>query len=205
MPGPTRVSATRVNAEEGSGVLAERLESAQRLEAWEIEARRNIALKVIHTLGHFARRKPLGAFGAFLLLILVMGAIFGPGLDLGIVKVPSIARYHYKEYELGRDVLQGPTMDHWMGTDQLARDLFSRLLYGSRLSFLIGGSVFLISSTMSTVFTVVSSYYIRSVDLLLNRVIEIIDFLPDLILLIALFSIYGATPLTLLLTLSILG
>src|SRR6266545_3410154 len=117
MRGRTRASATRVNADGESSVLTERLDGAQWLDSWEIEARRNIALKVIYALARFAKRKPLGAFGALLLLILVVGAIFGPGLDLGIVKVPSVARYHYKEYELGRDVLQGPSMDHWMGTD----------------------------------------------------------------------------------------
>lgn len=186
-------------------MAAERIEAGQRLEPWQVEEQRNPAQRLVRVVVVFTRRKPLGAFGCLLLLSLVVGAVFGPGLDLGIAKLPGIAGHDYKEYELGRDILQGPSAEHWMGTDQLGRDLFARVLYGSRLSFLIGGSVFLISSIMSTTLTIVSSYYIRSVDLLLNRAIEIIDFLPDLILLIALFSIYGATPVTLILTLGILG
>ena len=265
--------------------VAEELVGAQRLEAWEIAPRRNFAQKIIVGLVSFSKRKPLGAFGATLLLILVISAIFGPGVELGpghvllvvgvvaavtgflmiviaafmesilrglavflallfgalvygglnaralrtplilmvgglgltavgyglfaadvaVVSIPGIVRYHYQEYTLGKNILEGPSTSHWMGTDQLGRDLFSRLVYGARLSFMIGGSVFLISTFMSTTLTILSAYYIRTVDLILTRVIEIIDFLPDLILIIALFSIYGATPSTLILTLGVLG
>lgn len=175
------------------------------IETWEAEERRNPLLKALRFVVVFCKRKPLGAFGAVLLLIPVLAAIFGPGLDLGIVKVPGFVKYHYSEYELGRNVLQGPSKEHWMGTDQLGRDLFSRLVYGARLSFFIGWSIFAISTVMSTTLTIVSAYYIRSVDLILTRVIEVIDFLPDLILLVAIFSIYGATPLTLILTVGVLN
>ena len=152
----------------------------------------------------FARRKPLGAFGAVLLLVPVTAAIVLPGIDIGPLHIPGILSHGYREYTLGQDILQGPSTDHIMGTDQLGRDLFSRLLYGSRLSYFIGWSVFAISSTMSVTLTIVSAYYIRTVDLLLQRLIEIVGYLPDLILIIALFSIYGASPITMILTLGVL-
>ncbi|MDP3947495.1 MAG: ABC transporter permease, partial [bacterium] len=85
------------------------------------------------------------------------------------------------------------------------RDLFSRILYGARLSVFTGLGVFLISTLLSTTLTLVSAYYIRSVDLILQRLIEVIGFLPDLIILIALFSIYGGTPMTFVLTLGVLN
>jgi peptide/nickel transport system permease protein len=169
------------------------------------ESRDALPVRVVRGLWHFAKRKPLGAFGGILLLTPVVMAIVLPGLDLGIVQLPRILKYGPEDYELGRDVLAGPSWDHPMGTDQLGRDLFARLLYGSRMSYIIGWSVFAISSTLSTSLTIISAYYVRTVDLIMQRVIEIIGFLPDLILLIALFSIYGATPLTLILTLGVLN
>ena len=164
----------------------------------------NLSLKVLRGLKTFARRKPLGAFGAILVLVPVIAAIILPGISIGPIEIPSLLTYRYDEYVLGQDVLVGPSSDHLMGTDQLGRDLFSRLIYGSRMSYFIGWSVFAISSVMSVSLTVLCAYYIRTVDLILQRVIEIIGYLPDLILIITLFSIYGAKPLTLILTLGIL-
>jgi len=161
-------------------------------------------VRIFRGLRTFAQRKPLGAFGAVLLLIPVLCSVFLPGIRIGPLELPSILKYEYSEYTLGQDILQGPSAEHPMGTDQLGRDLFSRLLYGSRLSYIIGWSVFVISSTMSVTLTIVSAYYIRTVDLVLQRLIEIVGYLPDLILIIALFSIYGASPLTLILTLGLL-
>ena len=161
-------------------------------------------------LWKFARNKPLGAFGGLLVLILLVFAAFGPGMTIPVVgvNVPRLAPYYYDDYDLAKvqqTKLNGPSISHIMGTDQRGRDLFSRILYGSRLSISIGLGVFLISTVLSTTLTLVSAYYIRSVDLIMQRVIEVIRFVPELILLVALFSIYGGTPLTLVLALGILN
>lgn len=154
----------------------------------------------------FCRRKPLGAFGFVLLIVPILAAVVLPGLDLGIVTLPQLVKFAPDEYVLDpQQRLQGPTWEHPMGTDAIGRDLFSRLLSGSRLSYIIGFSVFVISTVLSTTLTIVSAYYIRSVDLVVQRVVEIINFLPDLILIITLFSIYGATPVTLIITLGLLN
>jgi peptide/nickel transport system permease protein len=144
-------------------------------------------------------------FGAILVLLPVLASLLLPGLDLGFVELPRVVKYAHDDYVLGKDAMVGPSWDHPMGTDHLGRDLFSRLLYGSRMSFMIGFGVFAIASIISTSLTVVSAYYIRTVDLFLQRVVDIIGFLPELILLITLFSIYGAEPLTLILTLGVLN
>jgi peptide/nickel transport system permease protein len=159
-----------------------------------------LPVRVYRGLRTFARRKPLGAAGGFLLLAPILAAIILPGTG----PLPSILKYHYQEYTLGQDILLAPSSEHWFGTDHLGRDLFSRLLYGSRLSYMIGFSVFTISSTMSITLTILCAYYIRTVDLILQRIIEVVGYLPDLILIITLFSIYGASPLTLILTLGVL-
>lgn len=153
----------------------------------------------------FSRRKPLGAFGALLVLIPLFASFFLPGLDLGIIETPRILKYGGEDYQLGQKLLEGPSWEHPMGTDWRGRDLFARLMDATRMSFMLGGAIFFISTIISTTITVVSSYYINSIDLIMQRVVEIVGFLPDLVLLIALFSIYGATPLTFILTLGILG
>ncbi len=157
-------------------------------------------------LWKFCKRKPLGGVGAFLVAALLFMAVFGAGFTVPVVglHVPSIAPYHYNEYELGKHKLESPSWQHWMGTDQMGRDVFSRLLYGARISFSIGLGVFGISTLLSTGLTLVSGYYVTSVDLFLQRAIEIIHVLPQLIILISLFAIYGATPLTFVLTLGVL-
>lgn len=154
----------------------------------------------------FARRKPLGAFGGFLIAILFFLAITGGGTEpLFNRSMPSIAPYHYNEYELGRNRLASPSSQHWFGTDQLGRDLFSRIIYGAGLSLFIGVTTFAISTSLSTTITLVSGYYVTSVDLILQRFIEVFGVLPDLIILISLMAIYGATPWTFVLTLGVLN
>jgi peptide/nickel transport system permease protein len=143
----------------------------------------------------FCRKKPLGALGGAIVLLLLFAAVFGP----------FVAPYRYDEYQLGRRTrLQPPSAEHLMGTDQLGRDVFSRLLYGARISVFIGLGVVLISTVLSTTISVVSGYYVTSIDLVLQRVLEIWIAMPDLIILIALMGIYGANPLTLVLTVGIL-
>ncbi|HEY8490652.1 MAG TPA: hypothetical protein VIO14_06635, partial [Dehalococcoidia bacterium] len=139
----------------------------------------------------FTRRKPLGAFGGLLVLILLFMAAFGGEWTLGPVHFPGLAPYHYDQYELvqvSRTKFQGPSREHLMGTDELGRDVFSRLLYGARISVFIGFGVFFISSFLSTTLTLVSAYYVRTVDLVMQRLMEVVGFLPDLIILVALFS-----------------
>jgi peptide/nickel transport system permease protein len=172
---------------------------------WGTDRRSNVASRVFKSLVTFTKRKPLGMFGAILVLLPVLASLLLPGLDLGVVELPRVVKYSHNEYVLGQDAMEGSSWDHPMGTDHLGRDLFSRLLYGSRMSYLIGFGVFAISSILSTSLTVISAYYIRTVDLILQRVVDIIGFLPELILLITLFSIYGAEPLTMILTLGVLN
>jgi peptide/nickel transport system permease protein len=176
---------------------------------------RPLPLRIPSGLVKFTRRKPLGAFGALLVLVLCLMALGGGGLSQVGINIPSLYQtvfgwiglpnYGYNEYVLGKHKLEGPSWDHWFGTDQLGRDVFSRIMYGAGVSMYLGIGVLLISTAISTSLTLVSGYYVTSVDLVLQRVIEIFHVVPQLILVIALFGIYGGTPTTLLLTLGVLG
>jgi len=79
------------------------------------------------------KEKPLGTLGAVILLIIVLAAIFANVL----------APFGVNEINLG-DRLLGPSVSHFMGTDNLGRDVFSRILYGARISIIVGfGAAFL--------------------------------------------------------------
>lgn len=173
-------------------------------EAWPAETRPGIASRVGGGLKAFARRKPLGATGGLVVLVILLASLLLPGLDLGIVTLPQVTRYSISDAELGQDILEGPSVDHYFGTDRLGRDMFARILVGVRNSMVIGGSVFAISIGLSTVLTLFSAYYVRTVDLLMQRAFEIVSFLPDLILIVTMLSIFGATPLALILILGVL-
>jgi peptide/nickel transport system permease protein len=188
--------------------------SIGRGEALEFEPERPFLRRLPSTLAKFARNKPLGAFGGALVLVLCLMAVTGGGLGQVGIHIPSIyesvfdrlglPHYSYNEYTLGKAKLAGPSFEHWFGTDQLGRDVFARIMYGAGVSMFIGLGVFAISTVLSTALTLISGYYVTTVDLVLQRIIEIFHVIPELILLIALFGIYGATPLTLMLTLGIL-
>src|SRR5215470_6425712 len=72
----------------------------------------------------FCRRKPLGAVGGFIMLVIVFTAIFANVLQ---TQDPNAA-----------DTLARPSAAHWLGTDHLGRDIYSRILHGARVSLLVG-------------------------------------------------------------------
>src|SRR2546429_5211449 len=78
------------------------------------------------TLGRFIRKKPLGAAGGFLVLLLVATALLA-----GVLATHDPVR-------TSGAVLVAPGADHWLGTDNLGRDLYSRIVHGSRISLLAG-------------------------------------------------------------------
>ncbi len=80
--------------------------------------------------GRVLRRNPLAMVGAALIVLLVFCALFGP----------LIAPHDPADIDLAAR-LQAPSTTHWFGTDELGRDIFSRILYGARISMIVGLSV----------------------------------------------------------------
>ncbi len=124
----------------------------------------------------FIRRYPLGAIGAFFVFLLIAAAAvpwaFTP-LDSQDPLNQSIV-----------DRLQGPSAAHWFGTDELGRDLYSRIIYGARTSIVIGFGVVLIAKLLAVTFGTVSGYYGGKFDSLFQRVIDIGIAIPGLVFII---------------------
>jgi peptide/nickel transport system permease protein len=124
------------------------------------------------------QRKPLGAIGGAIVVLLVLTAIFAD----------QIAPYAY-DVGQGIDRLQGPSLHHLLGTDNLGRDMFSRIVYGARISIAVGFGAVLIGTGLATLLGVVSGYFGGTFDLLFQRLIDIWIAFPALVLLISLVTI----------------
>jgi peptide/nickel transport system permease protein len=127
----------------------------------------------------FCRAKPLGGFGLIVLVLMVVMAIFAPW----------IAPYGYDETDV-LNRLQGSSLAHPMGTDNLGRDLFSRIIYGARVEMLVGLGAVAIAVGIALVIGLVSGYAGGTLDLLLQRLIDVWMAFPGIILLITVISMF---------------
>jgi len=142
----------------------------------------------------FSRRKPLGAFGAIVIGLMVAGALLAP----------VIAPYAY-DYQVLSERLRGPSRDHLMGTDNLGRDIFSRVVYGARVSIRVGVGAVIISTVLSATIGTVSGYYGGKLDLFVQRIVDIWMAMPGLIAIIFFISVFGQSLNTLTFLLGVLG
>ena len=88
-------------------------------------------------------------------------------------------------------ILEGPSGDHWLGTDELGRDLFTRILYGARVSIAVGFGTALIALLIGTFYGLISGYVGGALDNLLMRIVDIFYGLPDLLIFILLSLLFG--------------
>jgi peptide/nickel transport system permease protein len=127
----------------------------------------------------FIQQKPLGAFGALLVIIFVVTAVFAE----------QIAPYPYDSCQ-GCPVRVPPTNGFILGTDNLGRDMFSRIVWGARISVAVGFGAVLVGTGLATVLGIVSGYFGGWFDLLMQRLIDIWISIPALILLIVILSVF---------------
>jgi peptide/nickel transport system permease protein len=138
----------------------------------------------------FCKRKPLGAFGGAIIVVMLFCALFVDAALFGSNE-PLLAPYHYDQQSFGTEN-QGPSWDHWMGTDRAGRDIFSRILYGARISVIIGFSCVLISALISLVVGTVSGYFSGWADTIAQRIVDIFLALPALILLLYALTVFAS-------------
>lgn len=116
-------------------------------------------------------RNRLSIIGLTLTGLLIFAAFFGPAL----------APYSYTEQDLQR-VAQLPSADHWLGTDEIGRDLLSRVLYGARTATLVATFSTAISVILGLVLGAIAGYGGRWADMLVGRLIDIVMSIPGLLL-----------------------
>jgi peptide/nickel transport system permease protein len=127
------------------------------------------------------RRNPTTTIGLGIMLALVAVAVFAPYLGtVDPMKINPIQR------------LREPSAKNWFGTDHLGRDLYSRVLYGSRVSLQVGIAVALVATTIGTVIGLVAGF-VRWVDAIVMRIMDGLMAVPGILLAIALMALTKAS------------
>ena len=144
--------------------------------------------------GH-ARHNPLAALGVVLVIVFLIFAIFAPRIapqDPAAIKLA--VRLHT------------PSRAHWFGTDELGRDILSRVIFGARISMLVGGCVVAVSLALGLIIGSIAGYYGGAIDRFVNVVVmnAFLSF-PGILLAIAFVAFRGPGILNLVVALSLGG
>ena len=145
-------------------------------------------------LRRFVREKPLGVISAVIICGVILVALFAP-----------LIATHPRDFTDGNAILLPPSGEHYFGTDQFGRDVFSRIVYGSRVSIYTGFGAMLIGLTLAAILGVLSGYFGGAIDAVVQRVVDAAMAFPSLVLLLVLVSVFGAGILQLVIALGILG
>jgi peptide/nickel transport system permease protein len=134
----------------------------------------------VAVVSNFTRRRPLGAAGAAVVLLMFIVA----------VTATVIAPYDPLAVDFG-SMLAAPSADHWLGTDAFGRDVLSRLIYGSRTALVVGFGAAFFGATLGAILGVASAYFAGRIDLFLQRVMDVFISFPLIILALAMVAILG--------------
>ena len=118
--------------------------------------------------------------GGMILLVLIFLAIFAPWI--------APHSYSYQNLELGA---QPPSSEFLLGTDTLGRDLFSRILYGARVSLLVGFVATSVALVIGVSWGIVAGYFGGRIDSIMMRIVDVLYGLPFIIFIILLMVIFG--------------
>jgi peptide/nickel transport system permease protein len=140
----------------------------------------------------FCRRKPMGAIGAVIIAALLVMAVFAD----------RIAPYAYDQ-SIAR--MKPPGAQFWMGTDNLGRDVWSRVVYGARISVTVGFATVAIGTLLAVVVGVSSAYLGGAYDIVIQRIVDAWISFPALVIILSLLAALGPGLLNLIFALSIIG
>ncbi len=126
------------------------------------------------------REKPLGTVGLVITLLLLFAGIFADFL----------APYGVNEI-FPADLLAAPSARFWLGTDQLGRDMLSRVIYGARVSVIVGLTATTLATFISVIIGMLCGYIGGKFDLIVQRFVDAVMCLPSLVLLIVVIAMVG--------------
>lgn len=140
------------------------------------------------------RKNKIGVFAAVILTLMILLCLFGEYLRPYGVQEQNTAIKN-----------QGPSAEHWFGTDQLGRDIFVRVCHSGQISIQIGLIASVIVCVIGVIYGTISGYFGGKVDMIMMRVVEVVKGVPHLvivILLTILLDVNGIIPLILAMTIS---
>lgn len=138
--------------------------------------------KRIASLKKFAASKPLGAVGGSIVALIVLAAIFAP-------VVAPYDPYASNLNENGLPVrLEGPSFSFPLGTDAIGRDVLSRIIYGARVSLIVGLGAVALGTLFGTFVGLASGYFAGKVDQVLQRIVDTLMAIPAIVLALAVIT-----------------
>lgn len=129
---------------------------------------------------NFYRNNQMAYIGAVIISLFFLIALFAP----------ILSPYDPYKIDLSK-TMQPPSMDHWFGTDDKGRDVLSRLIYGSRLTLLVGFASLLFGGTLGTILGVIAGYVGGIIDTIIMRVTDVLLAFPGILLALAIVSALG--------------
>lgn len=138
------------------------------------------------------RKNKLAMLGFFLIVVLILTAIFAD----------FIAPYSYEEQNL-KNMLQKPSPEHLLGTDEFGRDIFSRIVYGSRISLKVGFVSVGVALVFGGFLGAVSGYYGNKIDNIIMRSMDILLAIPSILLAIGIVAALGSSVVNLMIAVGI--
>jgi peptide/nickel transport system permease protein len=168
----------------------------EQTEPVEAERRRagNPVVRGAVGLGRFARRKPLGAIGGVIVVAMLVMTVFAE----------RIAPYNYDESVRGAR-MKPPGTTHWLGTDNLSRDMWSRIVYGARVSVSVGFLTIALATLLATAIGVTSGYFGGVYDLVVQRVVDAWLSFPYLVIVLSVMAVLGPGLLNVVLSLALIA
>jgi peptide/nickel transport system permease protein len=131
-------------------------------------------------------RSKTGTVGAVLVLIVCLAALFAPLLTVhDPAAVDPLNRLKPPVW------LEGGTKEHWLGTDNLGRDMWSRIVYGSRVSLIVGIGAVLVSGAIGAVLGLMSGFYGRWIDAVIMRVADSFMAIPTILFMLVVMAVVG--------------
>src|SRR5262245_23144571 len=131
-------------------------------------------------LVRFCRKKPLGAAGGFIMLVMVVVAVSA-----------NVIATHDPIATNAAATLAPPSAQYWLGSDHLGRDIYSRIVYGTRVSLVVGLASTILGSGLGGIIGLVTGYLGGKVDLIAQRVLDILQGLPLLVLALVMSAALG--------------
>jgi peptide/nickel transport system permease protein len=134
----------------------------------------------LRTVREFIRRQPLGTAGLVIVLVMFAAGVFADW----------IAPYDPEANDFSA-MMEAPSWMHILGTDQLGRDIFSRLVFGARTALIVGFTAAVVGGVIGLVLGVTSAYFGGWFDLIFQRVLDVLMAFPLIILALAVVAVFG--------------
>ncbi|RNF38105.1 nickel transporter permease [Planococcus salinus] len=124
--------------------------------------------------------------GGIMILLIILMAFIGPWI------ITNFTDFRPNETDLANK-LQGPSAAHWFGTDSYGRDIFTRVIFGTKLTLYVGFFSVFIGGVIGVIFGIVSGYYGGRIDTVIMRLMDVLLAFPGILLALAIVAVLGGS------------